>query len=111
MENLSKQNIDILERIKKSIEEFSTKYRFELTDAAVENSYMAVYNSFCKGLEEQKKNNPNKIICDENGNTCYLKDLKIANHEIKDNILYISLEGKSKYPKIIDINIIPREDK
>ena len=113
MENLSEQNIDILNEIKKSIEEFSTKYEFKLTDTAIENSYMAdsVYNSFVKGLEEQKKNNPNKIIYDENGNSCYLKDLKVVNHEIKDNILYVSLEGKSEYPKIIDINIIPKEDK
>ena len=116
MENLSKENIDILERIKKSIiEEFSTKYEFELTDitTAAANSYMAnsVYNSFCKCLEEQKKNNPNKIIRDENGNTCYLKNLKVVNYEIKDNILYVFLEGKSEYPKIIDIIIIPKEDK
>lgn len=116
MENLSKENIDILERIKKSIiEEVSTKYEFELTDTttAAANSYIAnsVYNSFCKGLEEQKKKNPNKIIYDENGNSCYLKDLKVVNYEINDNILYVSLEGKSEYPKIIDINILPKEDK
>lgn len=109
MENLSKQNIDILNKIKKSLEEVSTKYEFELADTTVRAD--SVYNSFCKGLEDQKKNNPNKIIYDENGNSCYLKDLKVVNHEIKDNILYVSLEGKSEYPKIIDINIIPKEDK
>ena len=90
---ISEENMEVLRKIKENLENTVPNIKFDLNHEGDIHEFMAKTHEL---VENYKKDHGNEIITDKNGNSCYVKDLKITQSYEEGHTLHFQLEGHSK---------------
>ena len=90
---ISDENMKVLEKIKSNLEKATPNIKFNIDQK--EDIYGFMIRAH-ETIDEFIKEHGDEIITDENGNSCYVRDLKVSQSYENGHMVYFKLEGHSK---------------
>ena len=87
------ENMEVLKKIKENLDNAIPDMKFDFNQEDDIHEFMAKTHEL---VENYKKDHGNEIITDKNGNSCYVKDLKITQSYEEGKMFHCTLEGHSK---------------